>query len=980
MTPKRLALIAAALAAAAALAVLVHRTLDGPPVDSTRESVARTSAPASDSASPNGALAVPEDGQARSAAPAHDVATSGRIDPALSPPGAVRTGVVRTEDGAPLGEPVEVRASTRGPSGSFIELARASVSETDGSFRLGLPTEPPGPVTVQVLAEFLALPEPAGLEEEGPLDLVVRRGACLLVELVGPAAGDPDAHLGPDFSVCGRYLATTANGERVAFEGRDGRLRIGGVDPDLVQWLVLDAKRFVPTRSPVPALRTGERTEVRLPVHRGVAARGRVVDEKGDALGGVTLRLGSWDHEDLGRILGREAIAESDEEGRFDVGAVLPGNMTLRVRLDGYDGKNEALGMRTEGDVVEGLLIALVEGSGVSGTVRWPDGSPAPDASVLVKSAGGTWAGAKKASAAEDGTFEFTGLRSSALEIRASKKNEESRDLWHGTVKASLGLTVDVVLAPGLGKRGRVVDDLGEPVSAFRVKATPVGRNKGWKDASRKRSRGDGTYELEGLADALYDVVATARGHVASAPVRIDAGTEEDVPDLVVARLASVIGTVVDTAGVPLQETAIRIGGKKAVTDEEGKFSAEKVPPGECSVRSSNETFGVVRSGPITLSPGEERSGETVILARGSKIVGRLHSSLAGGIYREATLRPAERFEASSADIDGEGNFVFDSLRAGDYWVSLASVHTGDWADGYRDARPVPITVPQDAEVSLVLGDPASYPIELAGTITRDGDPAEGQLIYIYREGGDRTFPAALGRTRDDGTYSVRLRLAGRYAFNVGEGQAQQVRFEIDVTDARKQTMDFELPDRVVRGRAVLADGTPASGRMYVLASAGAPKDTIQNGTMQFTTTKRDGTFEFVGLRPGEYRLHTGNYLRCHDTDGLLIVKGIDVPAKGEVDPLSLTIPEGAIVECSVVGPAERPRAGLKVTLEDDDGNHCVIYDMRRTDANGRLRWTGVGPGRWTAVVRDQRGRVLGTEPVTVAAGQSARITLRCET
>ena len=84
MTPKRLALIAAALAAAAVLAVLVHRTLDGPPVDSTRESVARTSAPASDSASPNGALAVPEDGQARSAAPAHDVATSGRIDPALS--------------------------------------------------------------------------------------------------------------------------------------------------------------------------------------------------------------------------------------------------------------------------------------------------------------------------------------------------------------------------------------------------------------------------------------------------------------------------------------------------------------------------------------------------------------------------------------------------------------------------------------------------------------------------------------------------------------------------------------------------------------------------------------------------------------------------------------------------------------------------------------------------------------------------------
>ncbi|MEM6675902.1 MAG: carboxypeptidase regulatory-like domain-containing protein, partial [Planctomycetota bacterium] len=460
---------------------------------------------------------------------------------------------------------------------------------------------------------------------------------------------------------------------------------------------------------------------------------------------------------------------------------------------------------------------------------------------------------------------------------------------------------------------------------------------------------------------------------------RIDAGTDEDVPDLVVARLASVSGTVVDAAGVPLEEVALRIGGRKAETDDDGKFSVTKVPPGECSVRPSSGMTGVVRSGPITLSPGEERSGEVVVVARGSRIVGRLHSSLTGGIYRAVTLRPAERFEASSADVDEEGNFVFDSLRAGEYWVSLAPVHTGDWSDGYRDARPVPVTVPQDAEVSIVLGDPESYPIELTGTITRDGDPAEGQLIYIYQEGGDRTFPAALGRSADDGTYSVQLRLPGSYAFNVGEGQAQQARFEIEVTEARKQVMDFELPDRVVRGRAVLADGTPASGRMYVLASAGAPKDTIQNGTMQFTTTERDGTFEFVGLRPGEYRLHTGNYLSCHDTDGLLIVKGIDVPAEGETDPLSLVIPEGAIVDCSVVGPGEQPKAGRKVTLEDDDGNHCVIYDMRRTDSTGRLRWTGVGPGRWTAVVRDEGGRVIGTEPVTVGAGQFASITLRCE-
>lgn len=90
-----------------------------------------------------------------------------------------------------------------------------------------------------------------------------------------------------------------------------------------------------------------------------------------------------------------------------------------------------------------------------------------------------------------------------------------------------------------------------------------------------------------------------------------------------------------------------------------------------------------------------------------------------------------------------------------------------------------------------------------------------------------------------------------------------------------------------------------------MLSSAWAPEDTSQNGTRQFTTTEVDRTFEFVGLRPGESRLHTGNDLSCHATDGLLIVNGIDVLAEGDTEPLSVVIPVGTIVECPVVCPAE---------------------------------------------------------------------------
>ena len=65
-----------------------------------------------------------------------------------------------------------------------------------------------------------------------------------------------------------------------------------------------------------------------------------------------------------------------------------------------------------------------------------------------------------------------------------------------------------------------------------------------------------------------------------------------------------------------------------------------------------------------------------------------------------------------------------------------------------------------------------------------------------------------------------------------------------------------------------------------------------QLGQVQFTMSKSDGSFLFQGLHAGEYRLRSGNYVRAHATDALVVREGVVIPEEGEAPELEVAASE----------------------------------------------------------------------------------------
>ncbi|MEM8712282.1 MAG: hypothetical protein AAGG01_15130, partial [Planctomycetota bacterium] len=110
-------------------------------------------------------------------------------------------GRVKARDGGGLGEPLALMLRSPGaPESSTISV---EVSK-EGAFTL--PGNLSWPLDLVLDAQFLALEGATAVERPGPgeeLTLTARRGGCVEVLLVGPAAGAEDARLGDSFEVAG---------------------------------------------------------------------------------------------------------------------------------------------------------------------------------------------------------------------------------------------------------------------------------------------------------------------------------------------------------------------------------------------------------------------------------------------------------------------------------------------------------------------------------------------------------------------------------------------------------------------------------------------------------------------------------------------------------------------------------------------------------------------------------------------------------
>jgi hypothetical protein len=204
----------------------------------------------------------------------------------------------------------------------------------------------------------------------------------------------------------------------------DGLYRIEAVSTDEPVIVMAETDEYVPTESEAVQVRAGETRRVDVVLQGGATLRGRVVDDRGIAVSGARLRVGTLEGNDetdpslsgwrADRLLDQRVFS-ADDAGAFEITKIKPGRLLLKAERDGYVTFYRRDVKLSSDEVRENHVVTMTKGETISGVIKGDDGKPVPGAAVAVtrqenpvRGFGGGGAAQPAPAANDDGTVEPT--------------------------------------------------------------------------------------------------------------------------------------------------------------------------------------------------------------------------------------------------------------------------------------------------------------------------------------------------------------------------------------------------------------------------------------------------------------------------------------------------------------------------------------------------------------------------------------------
>lgn len=540
-----------------------------------------------------------------------------------------------------------------------------------------------------------------------------------------------------------------------------------------------------------------------------------------------------------------------------------------------------------------------------------------------------------------------------------------------GTLKLDDGRTL----------RGRVVAAKDEaPIAGATITVTQpsgFGRMMGSEPpAGAAISALDGHFEISGLETRTYAIDAGQPDYSPNSG-RVDIPADHDPEDYVIhlSKGGTLTGTVRDAGHQPIANTGVLLvtpgrgdGPQNATTGMDGRYSFEKLTPGEYTVIRA-PTGG----GPLMLFGGMKqvavREGETTVydIDEASKI------SLTGRILRGGQPVPNASVFFSTPDPSGEaadlkqsrsdadGKYQIGLDKAGTY-MAMVSLTGGGFFGGGRSA--VSIEVPDQPNPVVDITMKAA---SISGHVTNgDGKPVSGAVVTAAPLGGSSTDrPRGLQDMSDpDGKYEIGGLTAGSYKLTVAAGgyRNAEVPQVAIANDDDTPSVDVKLDSgRTARGRVIDAGGNGISGAMVMAAPAG----TVSTGRDALPTTS-DVNGGFVITVPADGPIDLSAVAAGFPPARLVGV----VPEDGT--DLVLKAPRGARERITVLSADGKPVAGARVAcraVPDFLGSGFLNFlnSVPPTGADGGTVVTSLGPGSYELTV--SLGTAKATKAFTLGEG-----------
>ncbi|HEX6098282.1 MAG TPA: carboxypeptidase regulatory-like domain-containing protein [Thermoanaerobaculia bacterium] len=730
--------------------------------------------------------------------------------------------------------------------------------------------------------------------------------------------------------------------------GPDGRFSTR-VAPDEALQIVATKRGFPRATSERFRLGPGERKAgLLLTIPSGIAVSGRVTDAKGEPLSGVAVTAVDSRDADNSMMYPPTPVGEDDAER-----TAVDGSFTVRLEEGTYDFRflREGYAPKT----VRAQSVSRLATTTVDTTME-----QAREISGRVVRGGAGIAGVRlnvftsgfnaAAVTGPDGSFTLSGLAPGSVRVMVWKADEFIQDTRSLTAPAR-DVTIDI---PGGGRvTGRVVDkSTGKPLTSFHagISMSRSGMMAG-PPQMREFSSEDGSFTLENVPAGALSLVASAHGYTST---RLNVTVEEgktlsnvelplDAGVRLTGRVTGPDGTALADVTVSIEPSPVRpfpMRGPEStsITDANGEYSLEALPPGEETIvfmhpahvgsRKKVTLKGRETKLDVQLTAGQRVTG-LVVTAAGTPVPGAHVSAYGPGMSGGNTVA-----------TDANGVFEMDALPPGRYRFNALKSGAGQGTAENVDIgsnEQVRITLRAGATIhGRVIG---LSPQELATT-----------RVSAYAGSGYATaLVEATGSYRLEGAPTGTVRILAEVESNEAMWQQTSQPQTIEVASGDSHNVDLTFrSDIVIRGR-VVRDGRPLPGASVMFM----PRHGKGAQTHAGARTDEQGMYSLTGVEEGEYTVQVLDMPGSTAYSTAYTVRG---SATFDIDYRTSSI-RGTVVDAETNEPLTNASIQVRAGSQNES---FTMPRVATTDAAGTFVFDSVPSGRYSVTsAKDGYGSVV---------------------
>ena len=600
------------------------------------------------------------------------------------------------------------------------------------------------------------------------------------------------------------------------------------------------------------------------------------------------------------RSAGTQKNPAADEHGRFRIDGVAIGDVRLWAGLDG-----ELAALTNPIEVRRGMLSSGVEvvlgtpnpEDFITGEIRLPDGTPAARAEVDSEYASLRGSGSSSFTTTDDGRFKIAYVPASPRTIRVQDREERFAPLRvedaHGGDHLVLQLLENEYLELTLTGDG-------DPIAAPQI----WGYNADHTDvlvSNPSVVREDSRFRVP-IPREPFQLEVTVEGYQRASLGPFDGLAAPRSLEVALHALPGLRGRVT-AEGAPLAGASVELyqlaerrtlhngfvvrvqPSSKAKTESavDGAFDLTFREAGEFYVRVSHPDHAPAELGPYRLDPEEGRDGVDVELSAGGVIEGAVRIAAGSAAGRIVAVSRGDG-NSRTTRCDAGGAFRFERLMPGRWLVELTdeeripghSSTTRDRSPFSEEEIAWNCEVFEGTTTRFDIGERPVVPAEFAGTLTIDGEGAEGWVATLIVQ-------SKLERMRSDapeialdesGAFTLAVDEPGEYRLSISDPSAGMhlVTTLVTLSAGRNEwSASFDTGELLLRS---LADPSPET--MDVLV---AERDGFV--FLCWLRPEEDGTLRLRGVPAGACRVTRHRRDAMEERD---VLEGGETLLRGEVE------------------------------------------------------------------------------------------------